>query len=88
MSTKTFSVRLDSDIKDEFDRFCYAVGINTTTAINMFVRAVVREQRLPFDVTTKGDPFYSENNLAHLRRGAAALDAGKGVEHDIIEDSE
>ena len=30
------------------------------------------------------DPFYSESNMAHLMRGVAALNAGKGVEHEII----
>lgn len=34
------------------------------------------------------DPFYSESNMAHLRRGVEALDAGKGVEHEIIEADE
>ena len=32
----------------------------------------------------KDDPFYSERNMAHLLRGVAALNAGKGVEHEII----
>ena len=59
--------------------------MNTTTAFNMFTRAVLREKRLPFDVTTESDPFYSVSNLAHLRRGIAALNSGKGIEHDIIE---
>jgi DNA-damage-inducible protein J len=31
---------------------------------------------------------YSESNLAHLRRGVAALNAGKGVEHDTVEAAE
>lgn len=31
------------------------------------------------------DPFYSESNMAHLQRGIAALNAGKGVEHEPIE---
>lgn len=30
------------------------------------------------------DPFYSESNMAHLRRGIGALNAGKGVEHELI----
>lgn len=30
------------------------------------------------------DPFYSESNMAHLMRGVEALNAGKGVEHEII----
>ena len=31
------------------------------------------------------DPFYSESNMAHLRRGIAALNAGKGTVHEPIE---
>jgi len=63
MAQTTFSVRMDSDIKKQLDDFCTQVGINTTTAFNMFARAVLREKRLPFDVTTESDPFYSESNL-------------------------
>ena len=88
MAQTTFSVRMDSEVKKQFDDFCGKVGLNTTVAFNMFARAVLREKRLPFDVTTEYDPFYSNSNLAHLRRGIAALNAGKGVEHDIIEVSE
>ena len=32
------------------------------------------------------DPFYSKENLQHLRDGIAALDAGLGVEHSIIKE--
>ena len=88
MAQTTFSVRMDSDVKRQLDDFCAKVGMNTTTAFNMFARAVLREKRLPFEITTECDPFYSESNIAHLRRGAAALNAGKGVEHDIIEVNE
>lgn len=85
MPQTTFSVRMDSEIKKQLDDFCTQVGMNTTTAFNMFARAVLRERRLPFEVTTESDRFYSESNLAHLRRGVAALNNDKGVEHDIIE---
>ena len=88
MAQTTFSVRMDSDVKRRFDDFCSQVGMNTTVAFNMFARAVLRERRLPFDVTTDSDPFYNESNLAHLRRGVAALNDGKGVEHDIVETPE
>ena len=85
MPQTTFSVRMDSEVKKQLDDFCTQVGMNTTTAFNMFARAVLREKRLPFDVTTKTDLFYSESNLAHLRRGIAALNSGRGIERDIIE---
>jgi DNA-damage-inducible protein J len=89
MATTTFSVRLDSDVKRDFDRFCHAVGINTTTAINMFVRSVIREQRLPFEVTTRTDPFYSESNMAYVRRAIADAEAGRNMSfHELIEDSD
>ncbi len=85
MAQTTFSIRMDSEVKKQLDEFCAQVGMNSTVAFNMFARAVLREKRLPFDVTTESDPFYSPSNLAHLRRGIAALNAGKGVEHDLIE---
>ena len=85
MSQTTFSVRMDSEVKKQLDAFCSQVGMNTTTAFNIFARAVLREKRLPFEITTETDPFYSESNIAHLKRGIVALNSGKGVEHDIIE---
>lgn len=57
-----------------------------TTAITIFAKKMTREKRIPFEVSV--DPFYSESNMAHLRRGMEALNEGKGVEHDMIEVSE
>jgi len=76
---------MDSEVKKQFDEFCYQVGMNTTVALNMFARAVLREKRLPFEITTESDPFFSESNLAHLRRGVSALNSGEGIEHGITE---
>lgn len=33
----------------------------------------------------QGDPFYSAQNQRFIEDGVKALDAGKGVEHDLIE---
>ncbi|MCL1922735.1 MAG: type II toxin-antitoxin system RelB/DinJ family antitoxin [Propionibacteriaceae bacterium] len=85
MTQTTFSVRMDSEVKKQFDDFCGQVGLNTSVAFNMFARAVLREKRLPFEVTTETDAFYSETNLAHLHRGITALDSGQGIAHDLIE---
>jgi DNA-damage-inducible protein J len=86
--TETVEIQMDAKVKRQLDKFCAEVGMSTAVAFNMFAHAVLREKRLPFDVTTESDPFYSESNLAHLRRGIAALNNGEGVEHDIIEVSE
>ncbi|MBM6853835.1 type II toxin-antitoxin system RelB/DinJ family antitoxin [Mediterraneibacter glycyrrhizinilyticus] len=39
------------------------VGLNTSTAINLFVKAVLRERRIPFEIQQSPDPFFSERNL-------------------------
>ena len=87
MSTETtvFSVRMDAGIKDSLDDFCAAVGMNANTAINMFARVVVRENRLPFDVAI--DPFFNERNIKHLMRVKADVESGaaKLTEHELIE---
>ena len=84
MAQTTLSIRMDADVKRQLDALCADVGMTTSTAINLFAKAFIRERRLPFDVVAS-DPFYSESNMAHLRRGVAALNAGKGVEHEPIE---
>jgi len=62
------TVRLDEDVKREFDTFCDNVGINITTAFNMFIRATLRTRELPFPVTD-----VLQKNNAILERGLEAL---------------
>jgi len=84
MSQTTFSVRMDTDVKKQFDDFCAKVGMNTSTAFNLFARAVLREKRLPFDITTASDPLHSKSNQASLREVIATL-TGKSVMHKPAE---
>ena len=50
MSQTTINVRMDEDVKKGLEKFCSEVGLNVSVAVNMFAKAVIREQRLPFDV--------------------------------------
>ena len=52
MELSTLSVRVNSDDKKSFETFCTNTGMNVSTAINMFIKAVLREQKLPFDIKT------------------------------------
>ena len=85
MSQSTLSIRMDADIKKRFDIFCADAGMNATVAVNMFVRAVLREQRLPFEITGSDDPFYSIKNQYRLKTAMDQLEAGKGTAHDLID---
>ena len=83
MAQTLVNIRMDEELKKNMEQTCQELGINMTTAITIFAKKMTREKRIPFDVSV--DPFYSESNMAHLRRGVEALNAGRGVEDDIIE---
>lgn len=53
MSKKISSVsfRIDTEIKNQADKLFAELGLNMTTAFNIFLRQSIRENRIPFDVT-------------------------------------
>ena len=53
----------------------------------MYVKVVVRDRKLPFEVK-QIDPFYSATNQAHLLNSIKQLNEGKGTAHELIEDDE
>lgn len=50
MESTTLNIRVNSNDKKNFEQFCNNVGMNVSTAVNMFIKAVLREQKLPFEV--------------------------------------
>lgn len=85
MAQSTITARIDEKDKIKFDKFCSNVGLNTSTAINIFVKAVLRENRIPFEITQVLDPFYSEENQDYIMKSVNELKAGKGHTHELIE---
>ena len=49
--TSSITVRIDSDLKKEADELFADLGMNLSTAINLFVHQSVRRQKLPFAVS-------------------------------------
>ncbi len=52
MAQQTFSIRMDENLKKQFDTLVEEMGMNATTAFNIFARAVVREKKIPFEINT------------------------------------
>ena len=44
------SIRVDSNLKQRFDVLCDEFGISNTSALTLFIKAVVRERRIPFEI--------------------------------------
>ena len=77
MPQTTISVRMDEQLKKDFDSICSDLGLSMTTAITIFAKKMTREKRIPFEVSA--DPFYSDENMERLRRSAAQMEQGKVV---------
>ena len=79
------NIRIDDDLKEQADLIFGELGMNMTTAFNIFVRQTVREGGIPFAVTTKPDPFYNAVNMKILRQSIKEADEGKLTAHELIE---
>jgi len=53
MAQTTISIRMDDHLKHQFEEFCGAIGMSMTTAFNVFAKAAVREQKIPFEISAK-----------------------------------
>ena len=52
-SVVSFSLRIDTELKRQFEQFCDDVGISMTAAFTLFAKKVVREQRIPFEISAE-----------------------------------
>ena len=78
MSESTnISIRMDKELKEKADKLYSELGMNLSTAFNIFVRQSIRQGGIPFEVTTNVDPFYSEENQARLRKTIENYELGK-----------
>jgi len=71
------NIRMDDELKQKADAFFGELGLSLSTAIHAFILQSMREGRIPFELSLKTDPFYSESNMAHLRRVVGEIESGK-----------
>ncbi len=74
METLNLNVRVDANDKKSFEQFCNSVGMNISTAVNMFIKAVLREQKLPFEVKTNtfDEAIYEKLKEAELEMSSTS----------------
>ena len=53
MSQSTMSIRVDSNLKRNFDALCDDFGLSNTAALIIFMKAVVRERKIPFEIKSE-----------------------------------
>lgn len=50
MGQTSINIRMDADLKAQFEALCSNLGMNMSTAVNIFAKAMIRKQGIPFDV--------------------------------------
>lgn len=73
--------RIDEEVKENAEKALKEMGLSMSTAINLFLVKVGREQRIPFEINA--DPFYSAANMERLRRSAAQMEQTGGTVHEL-----
>lgn len=66
MATSAMTVRLDTKVKEQFDTLCQQFGMSSNTAINIFVKQVIRSRSIPFTVALE------PSNTGDVRQQALA----------------
>lgn len=84
MAQTNVNIRMEESLKKDFDKFCSDVGMSMTTAICIFAKKTVKEQKIPFEITA--DPFYSSENIERLEKAIRDLNNGKGTKHELMEE--
>ena len=78
MAQSAVTVRLDSEIKSQFDELCEQFGMSANTAFNIFVKAVIRNRSIPF--TIRGSRLEQPSALDLFMRQRKAAEASKEPE--------
>lgn len=84
MAQAMVNFRMDSDLKRNMEEACKEMGLTMTSAFVLFATKVSREKRIPFEICA--DPFYSEENMARLRKSVAQMESTGGTIHEVALD--
>lgn len=74
MPEAVYNVRMDTALMKKFDLLCNDFGMTVATAFNIFAKTVVRERRIPFEISSNVNTEYTvqdfQNAFMALRKEA------------------
>ena len=77
--TTNLNIRMDKELKEQAEAFFAELGLNMSSAFNIFVRQSLRQGKIPFELSLVSDPFYSSTNMEALRRSIQEANEGRFV---------
>ena len=79
------NIRIDDVLKEKAELLFEDLGLNMTTAFNIFIRQSIRQGGIPFEITTNVDPFFSEANMRVLKESIKEANEGKFISKSMEE---
>jgi DNA-damage-inducible protein J len=83
--TTNLNIRIDQDLKEQAEIFFNEIGLNMSSAFNIFVRQSLRQGKIPFEISLASDPFYSPSNMAALKKSVQEANEGKLITKTLSE---
>lgn len=84
MSTQSTNIRIDTELKRQAQQLFSELGMDMTTAVNIFLRQAVKEQAIPFRIGEPVPNAETREALAEMREMIAHPERYKGY-HDVDE---
>jgi DNA-damage-inducible protein J len=84
MGTSTVTIRLDDELKKQFEEIVDDLGLNMSAAFTAFAKAVVREEKIPFELSRRKDDYFTPANTAAIRRSLEQARRGELISFDSV----
>jgi len=84
MAQTNLTIRIDEGIKHEAEMLFNRIGLNMSSAINVFFRQAIREQAIPFELKPYDD-YYTGENLKRLKRSIEQSNQGDTISFTMAE---
>lgn len=85
MATTSINIRMDSELKTQFEAFCADMGMTMTAAFNVFAKKAVREYRIPFEIGAETPNAVTKKAIENAEKGIGMSQTFSSVK-ELMED--
>lgn len=86
MAQTNINIRMDQNLKQQFDHLCTELGLNMSTAFNIFAKTMVRQQKIPFEValnTPNAETLAAIDDVNHGRNLSRSFHSVEELMEDL-----
>ena len=83
MSSTNLNIRTDKDVKEQAEQLFAELGLNMTTAVNLFLRTAIRKRGIPFDLLLD---VPNDTTVAAIEEGKRLLNDPASPKYSNMED--